>query len=240
MSMRCFIYGLIDPRDGQLRYVGKSTSGMKRPRSHVSPTHLSKEHTHKANWLRQLLSLGLKPDIEVLETCSSPEELSEAERFFIAYFRMVGANLTNLTDGGGSSGRRLSAEVCERIARKLRGLPQSEETKKKRAEANRGQKRSLALRQRMSFLAKARVSRDLQATKSHMAMMRQHRTAESYLKQAASLSAWHKHKNAPGATQDPEVDPGGPVAPAGAQAAKDGSGSPLPKSQHDPVSDVKE
>ncbi len=26
------IYGYLDPRDGQLRYVGKSSVGMKRPR----------------------------------------------------------------------------------------------------------------------------------------------------------------------------------------------------------------
>ena len=113
---RHLIYGLIDPRDGQLRYVGKSCEGLKRPRAHAR--RLKWDRGHCRNWVKGLVDLGLKPDIEVLETCDSPKALIEAEQFHIAYFRMVGCNLTNLTAGGeGQWGLRFSEERRRRISR---------------------------------------------------------------------------------------------------------------------------
>ncbi len=122
MTKSFLIYGLIDPRNGQLRYVGKSCSGMKRPLRHFQECELRAWPGHKANWIRQLLALSLKPEVVVLETCGSPEELSEAEQFHIAYFRMVGANLTNLTAGGdGIPGCVRSESFCQKLSRHWRG-----------------------------------------------------------------------------------------------------------------------
>jgi hypothetical protein len=71
--------------------------------------------THKANWLRQLLAAGLKPEVEVLET------------HFIAYFRSIGCRLTNLTDGGdGLLGRKVSAETRRRISLSNTGKKRSD------------------------------------------------------------------------------------------------------------------
>jgi hypothetical protein len=94
------IYGLIDPRNGQLRYVGKSMSGLTRPKGHATPSGLKKSSgTHKGNWIRQLMDGGLKPEIVVLE-CSDVATLCEAESFWISYARFIGCDLTNATDGG--------------------------------------------------------------------------------------------------------------------------------------------
>jgi len=113
---RFLIYGLIDPRDGQLRYVGKSCEGLKRPRAHAR--RLKWDRGYCRNWVKSLADLGLRPSIEVLETCDSPEALIEAEQFHIAYFRMVGCNLTNLTAGGdGQWGLKFSEERKHRISR---------------------------------------------------------------------------------------------------------------------------
>ena len=60
------IYGLTDPRTGEVRYVGKSTSGMNRPRAHRWPTHM-RLNTHTAAWVRKLHSLGLTYGIDVIE-----------------------------------------------------------------------------------------------------------------------------------------------------------------------------
>ena len=106
--MKSFIiYGLVDPRTGQLRYIGKSSSGMKRPRRHFYEDARLLPHLHVSRWIRQLQSQGLTYQIVVFQELPDAEGLSEAEIGWIAYFRKVGCPLTNLTDGGdGMSGFR--------------------------------------------------------------------------------------------------------------------------------------
>lgn len=94
------IYALVDPRDGAWRYVGKSSSGLKRPLHHGRPSVLAKDKTHKANWIRGLAQQGLRYCIEILEEFSDPGALNVAEIEWIAAARLVGVSLTNLTDGG--------------------------------------------------------------------------------------------------------------------------------------------
>lgn len=65
MPSQFLIYGLLDPRTGLLRYIGKSTCGLRRPRMHRSVP--KKEGKHKTNWLLQLQREGLEPEIVVLE-----------------------------------------------------------------------------------------------------------------------------------------------------------------------------
>lgn len=102
------IYALVDPRDGRWRYVGKSSSGLKRPRHHGRPSVLAKDDTHKGNWIKNLVSQGLRYDVEILEEFDRPEALAEAETEWIAAARQAGVPLTNLTDGGdGASGWKM-------------------------------------------------------------------------------------------------------------------------------------
>ncbi len=117
MSTGLFIvYGLVDPRDGQLRYVGKSCSGKRRARQHANPTRVIKDFTHKGNWVKGLVAVGLRPEIEVLESVVDSQELDEAERFWIAYYRALGCRLTNLTDGGdGTPGHKKTVETVGRM-----------------------------------------------------------------------------------------------------------------------------
>lgn len=76
-------------------------SGMTRPKEHGMPSVLAKAlGTHKGNWIRQLQRLDLKPEIVVFEEDLPTEALEESERFWISYFRFVGCDLTNATDGG--------------------------------------------------------------------------------------------------------------------------------------------
>lgn len=136
LEPKFLIYGLIDPRNGELRYVGKSTSGMRRPRAHMSLLKYE-TNTYKANWLRQLLVEDFKPDIEVLETYESADALVEAERFLIAYFRSIGCRLTNLTAGGdGASGYKHTLEGRARISKALQGHATSDKVRESVAEAN--------------------------------------------------------------------------------------------------------
>lgn len=95
-----FIYGLIDPRDNQLRYVGKTMVGLSRA--------LSEHSARCRNWIRSLKRQGLKQIVWIIEELP-PNELNDAEVFWIGCFRMVGANLTNLTRGG--EGTRLAGSL---------------------------------------------------------------------------------------------------------------------------------
>jgi hypothetical protein len=100
MSSKFIIYGLFDPRDGQLRYVGKSVIGLKRAREHAFPAHLKNDKSHCGNWIRLLIRLGIKCGVVLLHDVGDPELLSDAEIFWIAYFRKMGYPLTNFQDGG--------------------------------------------------------------------------------------------------------------------------------------------
>ena len=92
------IYALTDPRNGKIRYVGKSNDTYLRLKSHMSEARRN-SGTHRLNWLRQLLNLSLDPILTILEEVED-EDWQDRERYWIAYGRSVGWPLTNATAGG--------------------------------------------------------------------------------------------------------------------------------------------
>ncbi len=127
------VYALADPRTGRIRYIGKTLTV---PRDRLK-RHLSDAARGKlwrvSNWLR---SLPTEPKLVVLEECA-PALLGEAEADWIAYFRSLGTDLTNLTDGGGSAGFTLSAETREKIGAAHRGKVVTAGTRAKLSAARR-------------------------------------------------------------------------------------------------------
>lgn len=110
------VYALKDPRTQEIRYIGKSTSGMRRVLQHKNSSSL-KKISHKNNWIKSLLDSGLMYQIEILQNCSSNEETLQAEMYWIKFHKEAGANLTNLTDGGeGTLGRLASEETKQLIS----------------------------------------------------------------------------------------------------------------------------
>lgn len=116
-GMTHLVYGYLDPRTDVLRYIGKSSRGLQRPRQFVS-------HSNRClAWIKSLAAAGLKPTIVVLEELPAGatfEQLNAAERRCIAYARScLGADLTNLTDGGDGSpgfGFKRSPETKARMS----------------------------------------------------------------------------------------------------------------------------
>lgn len=102
-----------DPRTREIRYVGKTTQGMRRPRDHMRSGALSKDHTHKGCWIRLLIKEGLTPEIIILETAVCAEVLNTLERQWIRIGRAaLGKRLTNLTEGGeGALGLEVSVST---------------------------------------------------------------------------------------------------------------------------------
>jgi hypothetical protein len=112
-----FIYGLIDPRTGYVRYVGKSNKPSARLRFHLLPLELEKA-THKAHWMRDLLRAGFKPIQIILEEVDRREWIA-TEKKWIAYYRSIPnyPNLTNSTEGGeGTEGYRFSDEQRKKLS----------------------------------------------------------------------------------------------------------------------------
>lgn len=143
------IYALLDPRDGAVRYVGKThRTAQRRLRRHLAPCYLA-EPTHKARWLRVLVRLGLEPSIVVLETCDDPDALCIRERFWIAHYRAAGARLTNTTAGGDGRGAQHTPEARAKIRAALLGKPKSAGHRRRSAVAQLGRTTSEATREKL-------------------------------------------------------------------------------------------
>lgn len=131
MDLRYIIYGLCDPRTGELRYIGKSSSGLTRPRVHFRNDRTLNDGSHVHNWCKSILAIGLEPEIVVLEQYESTESLRDAEIRLIAFFRKMGYRLANLTAGGdGLNGFRHSQSTREKLSRSRTGSSLSDDHKK--------------------------------------------------------------------------------------------------------------
>jgi hypothetical protein len=139
-----FIYGLCDPRTEQLRYVGKTTNLSRRLYEHTK----NKSHSHLSSWIRSLLGAGYDPEIFVIEEVDKKNWQRE-EKFWISYFRYIGADLVNGSQGGlggSKKGHKFSLEGRRRIDHAVRksckGKPLSREHRRKLSLAKIGTKQS--------------------------------------------------------------------------------------------------
>lgn len=131
------VYGLVDPNTNELRYIGKSTSGLDRAREHAKPSNLKLDgNTKKANWIRKLKSNNQTYKIILLYylgiSTKSKEEINhilyEKEQQLINVFKYFDFDLTNAQDGGpGSTGRPTSdnTRIKMSVSAKKRLLPQA-------------------------------------------------------------------------------------------------------------------
>lgn len=99
-----FIYGLIDPRDGVVRYVGKSA----RPEARLVHHRCSGATSVRA-WFAELLALGLTPTLTILSTVQPGEDASLYERIAIGSHVARGIRLLNVM---GVEGERMSRARC--------------------------------------------------------------------------------------------------------------------------------
>lgn len=74
--MKTFVYGLFDPKTGQLRYVGHTRHLQRRLYQHST-----KPHDAIADWVKSLRRRNLKPEIRVLEECEG--DGVEREQYWI-------------------------------------------------------------------------------------------------------------------------------------------------------------
>jgi hypothetical protein len=123
-----FIYGLLDPFESLIRYVGRSYDPDNRLTGYMGHLYEAKIgiQNHKCNWIREVLSKEGIPLILILEVCSE-DDWSECERKWIKCLRDRGYPLTNIADGGEGGwyvpieSRRVAARKMNAI-NKLRGV----------------------------------------------------------------------------------------------------------------------
>lgn len=97
------IYGLVDPRDGRLRYVGQTIKSV--PRRLFGHLLDYDKPTRKGRWIAELKSLGLNPQIVAIGTYPI-REVDAQEIALISVVRASGADLLNISAGGGGPRRR--------------------------------------------------------------------------------------------------------------------------------------
>ncbi len=131
-----FIYGLFDPRDCRLRYIGKSDHPESRLKEHIKYAHLDQKKTHKDYWILQLLKEGLNPSVEILEEVPT-SSWKESERAWIGECRRAGLSLTNQTEGGhGIEGYHHTDETKRIISESSKNRQPSEETRARLSQVN--------------------------------------------------------------------------------------------------------
>jgi group I intron endonuclease len=123
-NVKVYIYGLIDPINNEIRYVGKSVNPIMRLRKHISERF--KHDSYKDRWIRKIISNDTKPEIIIIDEVLN-DNWCFWEQFYISYFKMVGARLTNSTIGGdqppSTKGRKHSDETKKKMSQNKSGKP---------------------------------------------------------------------------------------------------------------------
>ena len=91
-----YIYALVDPRDGVMRYVGITVDSQSRLREHIGDIGVNEA---KEAWIAELGRLGLKPAMETLEESDDSDYAAERELYWIQTLLAQGVPLTNIRTG---------------------------------------------------------------------------------------------------------------------------------------------
>lgn len=123
--MKFKIYCLRHPITLEIKYIGRTSTTLKKRLN----SHMSDRNRIVSNWIQELLSKSLKPDIELLEETNDIYR----EDFWIQYFRNLGCNLINVSNGmkhselskikcgANNVGKSLSEEHKNKISLKSKG-----------------------------------------------------------------------------------------------------------------------
>jgi len=131
--MSWHIYSLTDPRDGRVRYVGKTTRPKGRLHSHICEAIRGRQENHRTHWVRSVIEAGHFPTMSILE--SGEGDWQAAEQKWIKTLRDAGCNLVNSTDGGDGV-YNPTPEVRAKIGAASRVRRDSPETKAKKSAAS--------------------------------------------------------------------------------------------------------
>lgn len=130
-----YIYVLVDPFSGQVKYVGKANDPNFRLKEHIRKSKFNK--SYKDNWIKNLINRGGLPIIEVIDEVST-DNWGFWETYWIEQFRTWGFKLTNIANGG--IGGNLGELVNKKISESKKGFKHSIKTKQILSEFRIGKK----------------------------------------------------------------------------------------------------
>lgn len=96
--MTIYIYALLCPKSGDIRYIGKSIDPRRRLAKHLQDAKTPKNYNQR--WIASLVREGLEPGLLVLKELSEGEDWQQVERAAIAAGFANGLKLTNTSAGG--------------------------------------------------------------------------------------------------------------------------------------------
>lgn len=110
-----YIYALLDPRDNEVRYIGKTTNPKNRLSGHITECKKEQSTHYRAKWIKSLLKDNLKPLIKFLKICA----LTDFVKYETEYIQLYKNNkLTNSDETGqGNVGRR--QEILDKQSEKM-------------------------------------------------------------------------------------------------------------------------
>jgi hypothetical protein len=146
------IYGLTDPRSGDVRYVGFTVNLRTRLRDHQKPSQLTGK-TRRDRWIAGLKRIGLAPGVIEIEHGRGPE-WGRSEIAWIAHYRAIFPDLTNHTLGGeGTPGRQHTDDAKARMSAKRKGVKPTPQAIAASIAIHTGRKQSAAqVEHRVSFI----------------------------------------------------------------------------------------
>src|SRR5947209_5317232 len=91
-TVRTFIYGLVDPRSDQVRYVGRSIQPRQRLQGHLGTC----TNTLVQGWVGELRTQGLRPSLKILATVVHEADVSPIEQALIVAYDARGVGVLNI------------------------------------------------------------------------------------------------------------------------------------------------
>ena len=124
------IYSLVCPKTGLVRYIGqtKQLNPIKRYYQHKYQWQRSTKLSHVNSWFKSLYNENLFPKFEILEDGIDVNRLNIAEKEYIKLFKSIGADLTNIEEGGKGDHERFTQKE-EWKSKRLETLKTSEKWK---------------------------------------------------------------------------------------------------------------
>lgn len=183
------VYGLCDPQTQELKYVGVTRETLHRRLSR----HVNKGAKGKRvwEWIYSLVSIGVRPEIFEIEQVEESEWQS-AERFWISYFKYIGASLVNGTSGGNGNASH-SEDTKQRISTSLSGFkrpPFTEKHRERISEAGRGRIVSAETRHNLSIAQQKRYADPVKYEAQAQTMRALSQRKEQREKLSVAVSAW--------------------------------------------------
>jgi hypothetical protein len=105
-----YIYGLIDPRNGEIRYIGKTKNPKSRLSGHITESKDIEVVNYRIKWIRKLISLDLKPNIVFLKVCS----VNDFVKYETEYIKIYSNNRLTNSDETGQGNTNRKREVLNR------------------------------------------------------------------------------------------------------------------------------